>query len=815
MAFFTTDVHSRRIRTWLWPVFALALCGIPAAAQPPGPTPPGQAAPGNVPGARSGQGQTDDDDSEQAGPAKKLFQNGMAGRGQFGNREGPGGRFRRGPAGGSGPSSPPPPQDQSAGMQESPSGGITLNFVNADVRDVAKAVLGDYLQLNYEIASNTSGVVTIQTSKALAKTQVLPALEQALGLAGLALVHSNGIYEIMPLADARKQAGTGAPAKVANTLGYGMEVVHVKYVGAQALAKLLEPIANSEGTIRVDATRNALIIEGTAQQRETLLEDIALFDTDWLAGMHFQLFEPKYMDADELSKELSDLVGGQDSPVANVVRFVPLDRLNAVLVISPQEKYIDQMGNWVARLDRPGEGNDKKIYVYRVQNGRASDIANTLVQTLFGSTSTQQTTQQSEGNNTQRTATSSSTTGSNGTNSTNGSSTSGSSFGGGSSFGASGLGSSSSGTGTTTGSTSTGTNSTTGGTSSTSVANRANNPATPFQPVTTPLNQGGNGYGRYETVGGVSRENFGTVNITADETNNALVILATPREYAVIQDALRSLDVAPLQVLLEAAIAEVTLDNTTQFGFQYFYKPNSTPNSTSSMTLTNGTTFPVPPTTPLAAALPGFSYMFSNGNSLQAVLSAIANVTHVDVLSAPEVLVLNNQTAKLDVGDQVPIVTATATSTIDTNAPEVNSVQYLSTGVILQVTPRVNKGGMVMMDIDQQVAEPLVTTTSSINSPTIQQREIASSVSVADGETIALGGLFSNQVTKGKNGIPFLQDIPYLGHLFTNTNDSIHRDELMVLITPHVVDDMKKARAVTDELRHKLPEVQPIFEQKG
>lgn len=708
---------------------------------------------------------------------------------------------------------PPAAQDQSAGMQQSASGGITLNFVNADVRDVAKAVLGDYLQLNYEIAANTAGVVTIQTSKPLAKAQVLPALEQALGLAGLALVHSNGIYEIMPLADAHKQAGANAPARVTNTLGYGMEVVHVKYVGAQALAKLLEPISNAEGTIRVDATRNDLIIEGTAQQRENLIEDIGLFDTDWLAGMHFQLFEPKYMDADELAKELNDLIGGTDSPVANVVRFVPLNRLNAVLVISPQEKYVDQMRGWVQRLDRPGEGNDKKIYVYRVQNGRASDISATLLKTLFGSSSSEQPTQQSQGG-TQQSSTSSS--GFNNSNSglgggLNGSNSGSSGTSGTSNFGNAGLGQTSN-----TGGSNSNTNTGTGSSNATNLASRANNPATPFQPVTTPINQGGGaGYGKYETVGGVSRENFGTVNITADETNNALVILATPREYAVIQDALRELDVAPLQVLLEAAIAEVTLDNTTRYGFQYFYKPNSTPNSTSSFTLTNGTTNAITAAAPLAAALPGFSYMFSNGNSLQAVLSAISTITHVDVLSAPEVLVLNNQTAKLDVGDQVPIVTATSTSTIDTNAPQVNSVQYLSTGVILQVTPRVNKGGMVMMDIDQQVAEPTSTTTSSINSPTIQQREIASSVSVADGETIALGGLFSNQITKGKSGIPFLQDIPYLGHLFTNTSDSIHRDELMVLITPHVVDDMKKARAVTDELRHKLPEVQPIFEQKG
>lgn len=695
-------------------------------------------------------------------------------------------------------------------MAVAPSGGITLNFVNADVRDVAKAVLGDYLKLNYEISANTSGMVTIQTSQPLERSQVLPALEQALGLAGLALVRSNGIYEVMPIADAHKQAGTSTAVSETATLGYGTEVVHVKYVNAAALAKLIEPISTAEGIIRVDPTRNALIIEGTAQQRQTLLEDIALFDSDWLSGMSFALWEPKYMDAEELAKELNDLIGGTESPVNGVVRFVPIDRLNAVLAISPQQRYLDQLKAWVARLDRPGEGNDKKIYVYRVQNGRASDLAGTLTQTLFGSSSTQQTTQQTQSGSAQQTQ---STTTSSGSGNSSGLGGGSSSFGGSSN----GLGSSNS-SGSSNGSTGTGTssfaqNSTSGGSSL--PANRNQSPAVPFQPVTTPIEQGTSRTSRYETVGGVSRENISTVNITADERNNALVVLATPREYAVIQDALRQLDVAPLQVLLEAAIAEVTLTKNTQFGFQYFYQPNSTPNSTSTFTLTNAATVAIPPGSPLLAALPGFSYMFSNGNSLQAVLSALASITHVDVLSAPEVLVLNNQTAKLDVGDQVPVITATAVSTITTNAPEVNSVQYLSTGVILQVTPRVNKGGMVMMDIDQQVAEPTTTTTSSINSPTIQQREITSSVAVADGETIALGGLFSNQVTRSKSGIPFLQDIPYLGHLFTDTSDSVSRDELMVLITPHVVDSTKRAREVTDELRHKLPEVEPIFEQKG
>lgn len=687
-------------------------------------------------------------------------------------------------------------------MAESSSGGITLNFVNADVRDVAKAVLGDYLKLNYEIAANTQGQVTIQTSKPLARAQVLPALEQALGLAGLALIHSNGIYEILPVADAKKQAGTSVPASAVPTMGYGMEVVHVKYVNAAALAKLLEPLATSEGTVRVDTSRNSLIIEGTAQQRETLLEDIRLFDSDWLSGMSFGLFEPKYMDAEELAKELNDLIGGTESPIAGVVRLVPIDRLNAVLAISPQQRYIDQLQAWFKRFDRPGEGNDKKIYVYRVQNGRASDIATTLISTLFGSSSTQQTTQQSQGNGTQQTQTTTSLFGNQNTTGQTGTSTLGGANG--STTGNLGAGSFGS-TGSTLGQ----------GTTSSSL-NRPQSPSVPFQPVTQPVEQAQNrgNAAANETIGGVSRQGISTVNITADETNNALVILATPREYAVIQDALHQLDVAPLQVMLEAAIAEVTLNKNTQFGFQYFYKPNSTSNSTSTFTLTNAATLAAPPASPLLASLPGFSYMFSNGNSLNVVLSALADVTHVEVLSAPEVLVLNNQTALLQVGDQVPIITATSTSTIDSNAPQVNSVQYLSTGVILKVTPRVNKGGQVMMDIDQEVAEPLTTTSSTINSPTIQQREIVSSVSVADGETLALGGLFSNQVSKNKTGIPWFQDIPYLGHLFSNTTDSVNRDELMVLITPHVVDDIKKARSVTDELRHRLPEVQPLFDQQ-
>ncbi len=638
----------------------------------------------------------------------------------------------------------------SAGVPGGNQGDITLNFVNADVRDVAKAILGDYLKLNYEIGSNVQGAVTIQTNQPLTRAQVLPALEQGLSLNGMALVQSKGIYKIVALADAHRELGAVQPSTRGAASGYGVEAIHIKYVNAAELQKLLQPLAGTESSVRVDPARNLLIIEGTAQERQTIAEDIALFDADWFTGMSFELFTPNFMDADELTKELNQLLGGTNSPAGGVVKLIPIDRLNAVLVISPQSRYIDQLRS---RLDKPGQGNDKKIFVYHVQNGRAADLANTLRRTLVGG---------ADSSSRDNSFTAAQDMQSSGSSLTSANGSSGDSLTG---------------------------------------ARSAPQSAPPAE--TTESDQQASSSHGYETVEGVSRHGFNTVRITADETNNALVFLATPREYAVIETGLRQLDTSPVQVLLEASIAEVTLTKDTKYGFQYFYQPNGKNTFTLSNTASST----------IASSFPGFSYMFANGSNIQVVLNALGAVTHVNVISSPEVLVLNNQTARLEVGNEVPVLTAQAISTIGANAPVVNAVQYLDTGVILKVTPRVNRGGTVMMDISQEVSGVATDSSSQIGSPTIQQRKISSSVAVEDGETIALGGLFTNQVTTGKSGLPFLQDIPVLGDLFGTNTDTHDKTELMVLITPHVVDDVRKARAVTDELRKKLPDVQPLFKQ--
>lgn len=606
----------------------------------------------------------------------------------------------------------------------SSSGDITLNFIATDIRDVAKAILGDYLKLNYEIAQNVQGSITVQTSRPLTKQQVLPVLEQALQLNGMALVQTSGMYKVVPLADAKGTSGF-IRSREYRMPGYGIEIVPVHYISAEEMQKILQPIAPSQAVIHVDAARNVLLIEGTEQERRIIVDDVSLFDTDWLAGMSYALYTPNYIDSQELTRELNQILGGMNSPITGVVKLIPIDRLNTVLAISPQVKYLEQLKAWVNRLDRPGEGSDRKMFVYQVQNGRATDLAATLSKLMGGSS------------------------GSSGAIST--------------------------------------------------TANAIGAVATGNIPGGA---SGGSTSGNLPSAITNSSSSRGG-SITADEINNALVILASPQEYSAIQAALRKLDAPPLQVYIQAVIAEVTLTNNLQFGVQYMYSPGSQHKLTFSDT-TSGT---------IASAFPGFSYAFTRGSNIQAILDTLSSITHVDVTSSPELMVLNNQTANLQVGDRVPIATAQAVGVTTSTSAIVNNIQYQDTGVVLKVTPRVNHGGLVMMDIQQEVSQVTTTTSSSIDSPTIQQRKIQTSVAIQDGQTIALGGLITENRSKGQSGIPFIQQIPILGHLFGDTTDNATRTELMVLITPHVVENTDQANAVTEELRKRLPEVQPLLER--
>lgn len=295
----------------------------------------------------------------------------------------------------------------------------------------------------------------------------------------------------------------------------------------------------------------------------------------------------------------------------------------------------------------------------------------------------------------------------------------------------------------------------------------------------------------------------GGTRVVADTDNNALLIQTTAREYRRIEQILAKVDVLPTQVMLEAVIAEVTLNDELKFGLRWFFENNGMKISLSDVA--NGFT---------GAAFPGFAWTYAT-NNIQVTLNALSSITDVNIVSAPTVMALNNQKAVLQVGDQVPIVTQQAVGTGTAGAPIVNSVEMKDTGVILTVTPRINNAGRVMLDIGQEVSNAVKTTSSGINSPTIQQRKIQTRVLVNDGESLALGGLIqeTNSVERGQ--VPLLGDIPILGNAFKNKTDGIKRTELIIFIRPRVVRDIKEARDVTEEFRGKISLQTPIQKRRG
>lgn len=291
--------------------------------------------------------------------------------------------------------------------------------------------------------------------------------------------------------------------------------------------------------------------------------------------------------------------------------------------------------------------------------------------------------------------------------------------------------------------------------------------------------------------------------VVADVENNALLIQTTARDYQRIEQILTKVDVLPTQVMLEAVIAEVTLNDDLKYGLRWFFENGGTKVSVTDVAKAAA-----------AATLPGFNWSYATDN-IQVTLNALSKITDVNVISAPTIMALNNQKAILQVGDQVPILTQQSQDTGNGSAPIINSVQMKDTGVILTVTPRINNAGRVMLDIQQEVSNVTKTESSDIDSPTIQQRKIQTRVLVNDGESLALGGLIQQNNSVDRSQVPILGDIPILGNAFKQKDDTIKRTELIIFIRPHVVRDINEAREVTDEFRGKISLQTPIQKRRG
>lgn len=293
------------------------------------------------------------------------------------------------------------------------------------------------------------------------------------------------------------------------------------------------------------------------------------------------------------------------------------------------------------------------------------------------------------------------------------------------------------------------------------------------------------------------------VRVVADDSNNSLLIVSNDAEYDRILRVLEQIDAVPNQVLLEAVIAEVSLRDDLRFGVRWFIGEDN-----------DHSVFSDAETGAISSVFPGFSY-FLKAADIRLALNALSSVTNVRVLSAPSLMVLDNRTAKLQVGDQVPIVTQSSQSTDAPGAPVINSIELKDTGVILSVTPRVNDSGRVILEIEQEVSSVIKTTTSGINSPTIQQRKVKTSVAISDGEALALGGLIQERTEDGKSKVPVLGDIPLLANAFRSKTNDMGRTELLIFIRPRVIRDLSEARRITQEFRQQLSIEAPRVRRGG
>ena len=687
---------------------------------------------------------------------------------------------------------------------------VSLNFENVTVSSLASALLGDLLKVSYTIDAGGDTMVSLRTSKPLPRKQVLDVLDTVLLPHDLAIVRdSAGVYHVTKRSVTAGSRPLTSASKIKDLAGAGTVIVPLNHIGAGEMAKILGPLAPRESIVYVDTLRNLLVLQGSKIQLEGWLEMVDAFDVDYLSGMSLGVFPLEYTNVNVVYDTLQAMIapdqasgafgGGSGAggaqggvgarpgsapsgaggaaalaqsgggPLNGLVRLFPVERLNALVVVTPRSQILSQVESWIKRLDQPTDSLEAGLFVYPVQNGSAARMAE-LLNGLFGGA------------------------GSGGRAGVAGGSAP-TQFGQAGAFG-SGIGANNS--------------STRSGVSAAGTLSSAASGSGIFG-----SSGSGSGLGSGVGAGGVFGASSGSglggsnaatttvsdlegnVRVVADESRNALLIRAPRTEFRRIERALRELDKAPKQVLIEATIVEITLTGSLEYGVEWAFNNGLGGGRTGSGLISASGS------SDLSGVSKGFSYsIVNNAGAVRATLNALANKSQLRVLSNPSVLVLDNHSATFQVGDQVPV--RTGNSTISNGVVISDSFTYKDTGVMLSVSPSVNSGGLITLGVSQAVIDIGATLDAATNQSKFLTRQIQTRVAVRSGETVVLGGMIRENETRARGGVPALSDIPLFGALFSTTTEKRERTELMVLLTPRALEDDDQVRAASVEMRQRI-----------
>ncbi|MBO0755427.1 MAG: type II secretion system secretin GspD, partial [Bradyrhizobiaceae bacterium] len=657
--------------------------------------------------------------------------------------------------------------------------GFDLNFENTPVAQVAKVVLGDILGTGYTIDPRVQGSVSLASVRPVPKSDLIFVLESALRVVGVALVRDPQGYRLIPANDAVGAGNIDSAASQAEP-GYGISVVPLQYVSASTLIKLLDSFATKAGTVRADAARNLLLIQGTGTERRAAIETVLSFDVDWMRGQSVGIYPIQNSNPEPMIAELEKIMdSGENGLGHDVVKFVPVARMNAILVVTRKPALLQTAAKWIQRLDN-ADTSRAGVHVYRIHYGEARQMARVLNEAFVGSSGSLDTAAEQIAPGSGSSLTSS------------GGLTQGKEFGTPNQQVASSF-------------------SRLGGLEQRGANTQVNvGTAGTAAAASNALEKGGNAPGGPPLLPGV--------RITADPVNNALLIYATQENYRIIERTVRQLDRPQMQVAIDATIAEVTLNDTLSYGVQAFlqsqsfgFKPDkgsvlNVPSSPpgAQPTVTNGVASAF-----LNRAFPGFNFLIGPESQPNAILDALRAITDLKVLSNPSLVVIDNQPATLMVGSDVPISTGSA-NVLTSNNTIVNTIDYRTVGIILRVVPRINVNGNVRLDIEQEISQVANGSSSSSSAssnsltPTVSERKVRSSISVASGQTVLLAGLIQEQKELDRSGIPILEQLPTVGDAFSHQTKTTSRTELIVFIRPQIIRDGRDAHFVAEELRSKL-----------